>query len=109
MEISQSSDRPDIIDPSTRYSFNQFCELCRMEPEVVILLVEEGVIIAEGRQPATWTFSFQMVKRLKRAYRLQRDLELNISGVALSVELLEEIDQLRDELARLRSRLETLA
>jgi chaperone modulatory protein CbpM len=108
MAASRPSGRPDIIDTGAQYSFDQFCKLCRIKPDILVLLVEEGIIVAEGAERDSWTFSFAMVKRLKRAYRLQRDLELNLPGVALSVDLLEEIDQLKSEVNQLRQRLETL-
>jgi chaperone modulatory protein CbpM len=108
MQTSQPNSRPDIIEKGAQYSFDQFCKLCHIKPDILILLVEEGIIIAEGAQPETWTFSFSMVKRLKRAYRLQRDLELNLPGAALSVDLLEEIDRLKEEVNQLKHRLETL-
>ena len=37
--------------------------------------------------------------RARTALRLQRDLEINLPGVALALELLEELDRLRRELA----------
>ena len=38
------------------------------------------------------------LRRARLAVRLERDLELNLAGVALAVELLEELAQLRREL-----------
>jgi len=104
MESNQPDEFPDIIDQEASYSLEEFCALCHIDQSVMIQLVEEGIVVANGARPASWTFSFRMVKRLKRAYRLRRDLDLDLPGVALSVELLEQIDQLREELDSLKRR-----
>ena len=44
------------------------------------------------------TFGRYAMLRVARARRLTHDLELNTAGVALALELLEEIDQLRSRL-----------
>jgi chaperone modulatory protein CbpM len=44
---------------------------------------------------AEWRFSGTALRRARTALRLQRDLEINLPGVALALELLEEIDKLR--------------
>lgn len=95
----------DLIDDGTRYDRKQFCAVCRIDPDVLVELVEEGVIYPENRSKGDWVFSYRSVRRFKRAYRLQRDLELNLTGVAVSVDLLDEIDALRQEIATLRSQL----
>jgi chaperone modulatory protein CbpM len=41
------------------------------------------------------------VIRVRRAVRLQRDLELNLPGTALALELIDEIEQLRCRVRRL--------
>ena len=45
-----------------------------------------------------WHFTGDALRRARLAVRLERDLELNLAGVALAVELIEEIEQLRRQL-----------
>ena len=45
-----------------------------------------------------WRFTGDALRRARLALRLERDLELNLAGVALAIELIEEISQLRREL-----------
>jgi len=59
--------------------------------------VEEGVLHVVDVS-TEWRFSGDAVRRARLALRLERDLELNLAGVALAVELIEEISQLRREL-----------
>mgnify|MGYP001114320439 CR=1 FL=1 len=44
--------------------------------------------------------------RISRAIRLQRDLSVNLPGLALALELLDEIDHQRQQLASLKQQLE---
>ncbi|MFD1122978.1 chaperone modulator CbpM [Methylophilus flavus] len=55
----------------------------------------EGILIPDGRSPAEWIFSGDSLNRAKKAMRLMHDLEINTSGVAMVIELLDEISRLR--------------
>jgi chaperone modulatory protein CbpM len=46
---------------------------------------------------AEWRFSGAQLRRARIALRLERDLGVNAAGVALALELLEELEQLRRE------------
>jgi chaperone modulatory protein CbpM len=43
--------------------------------------------------------------RLHRALRLQQDLEVNLPGIALTMNLLEELDELRSRIRVLERKL----
>jgi chaperone modulatory protein CbpM len=57
--------------------------------------VEEGVISVLEIDAAEWRFSGAQLRRARIALRLERDLGVNAAGVALALELLEELEQLR--------------
>ncbi len=40
-----------------------------------------------------WRFSGAALRRARLALRLERDLELNLAGVALALELMEELER----------------
>ena len=68
-------------------------------PEYLIMAwVSEGVLSPAGASPEDWRFSGSSLQRAKTAARLMHDLELNLPGVALALNLLEELDQLRGQL-----------
>lgn len=96
----------ELVDESERVTLRQLCELCGVPAEYVIELVEYGVIEPEGSTPPEWRFSGRTVSRSLRARRLERDLGLNLQGVALSLDLLEELESLRQEVEALRRQLE---
>ncbi len=82
------------------------CHALELASPQVLEIVEHGIIVPTGATPEDWLFDLQMISTAKRALRLQRDLQLEWSTVALVLELLEERDRLRDENAMLQRRLQ---
>ena len=90
-----------ILDDQSDVTLEELCEACRVEQSVIIELVEEGIVepMTENVQP--WRFSATTLPRVVSALRLQRDLELNLAGVAFALELIGEIETLRNRLKRM--------
>ena len=59
----------------------------------------------EARQ---WEFDVAALSRLRKAQRLQRDLKMNLPGLAMSLELLDEVEEMGREVARLNHRIRQL-
>lgn len=86
--------------PDEVLTLEQLCRACAVQTEFVLSLLEEGVAQPlEGEQPETWRFSEIQVKRVSVAWRLQRDLGVNPAGAALALQLLDEVETLRAQLA----------
>jgi chaperone modulatory protein CbpM len=74
-----------------------------VEERYIVELVEEGVLGSQGAasvievDKTEWRFHGAEVRRARIALRLERDLGINVAGVALVLELLEELEQLRRE------------
>ncbi|MDB4426779.1 chaperone modulatory protein CbpM [Porticoccaceae bacterium] len=95
------------MDLSAQYfSLEEICYATQNPSQTIIEIVNQGIVEPEGAGPETWLFNTQMISVTKRACRLHRDLEIDWSGIALAISLIEELDQLRDENQRLRKRLE---
>jgi chaperone modulatory protein CbpM len=73
------------------------CTICRIEIIELRNLVEFDILLplAESQTEEEWQFDRQQLKRLRSALRLRRDLELNYQGVALVLQLMQEIEELR--------------
>jgi chaperone modulatory protein CbpM len=82
-----------------------FCQTADMPAAYVIEIVEHGILEPQGHTPDDWLFDDQAPVVAKRAAKLHHDLELEWEGVALALELLEEVQQLRAENSMLRQRL----
>jgi len=87
-------------------SFEELCLSANMDEAMVLEWVEYQVIQPDtGNAPEEWLFSAAAVNVLKKALRLQRDLQLDLADVAMVVKLLEENEALQEENARLKQRL----
>jgi len=76
-------------------SLQQLCHSATAEPEIVLQLVEYEVLLPQGNQDNNWQFQADDLARLRRAQRLMRDFELNLPGLALVMQLLDELAELR--------------
>lgn len=78
---------------------------CQLEITFVVQCVEVGVTECSGPQ-LQWQFDAASRARLLKAWRLHRDLDVHIGALPLVLDLLEEVEGLRQEAAHLRSRLQ---
>lgn len=93
--ITRRSVTGDILDDRIEYSLGDLCRVCAVDAETVIDMVAEGVVEPNGENPQHWRFTGRSVLRVQTAIRLQRDLRVNLPGVALALDLLEELEELR--------------
>ena len=89
-----------IVEEEVELTLGELCRRCQVEADFIVELVQEGVIDPLTPSAQRWTFSGHSLTRLRQARNLHRDLGLNLAGVALALELLEERDRLYAELAR---------
>lgn len=78
----------------------QFCQICEVNTNEVTEMVSHGLLDPRGRSFKNWCFTPEDIVRVKRAKRLQQDLDLNLPGVTFILELLDEINRLREKLLR---------
>ena len=91
----------DLLDEQTMLSLSELCHACSSHAEWVIALVDEGVLEPIGHPQSQWQFSAISLKKVNTAMRLQQDLDINLAGVALALNLIDEIETLRARLRRL--------
>ena len=90
-----------IVEEEIQLTLDDLCVACAVHAERIVELVEEGVLEPAEREPGSWRFGGASLRRARVALRLQRDLEINLAGVALALELLDEIASLRARLRRI--------
>ncbi|MCR9260652.1 MAG: chaperone modulator CbpM [Pseudomonadaceae bacterium] len=69
-------------------SLGEACQLCHVEIEFVHALIEEGALeLADGHS----VLDRGQFARLRKAVRLHKDLGVNPPGVALALELMDQL------------------
>lgn len=87
------------------YTMQEFCTLTHLPADHVRELVALG-ILEPRRDQERWTFTASQLNRCMKAERLRQDLELNLHGVALALELMERNSRLRRRVTYLEHVLE---
>ena len=82
-------------------TLGQLCRACGVHADWIISLVEEGIIEPQGEDIRLWRFSGASLVRARSALRLQRDLGVNLAGIALALDLMEELESLRAQIKTL--------
>ncbi len=90
-----------VTGQSLRLTLGELSRQAGIEAEQVLAMVEEGIIEPLQEAQDAWSFPTESLYRVTTVIRLQRDLQVNLAGAALALQLL-------DELTRLRSRVQTL-
>jgi chaperone modulatory protein CbpM len=80
---------------NTWHSVDQLREMFNISESLMRELIAHDIILPVGVQSAEWSFDMVQLKRLQTALRLQHDLEVNLAGVALVLELMDELETLR--------------
>lgn len=87
-----------VIETDERLSLEDLCEAINSNSDFIISLIEQDLLEPHGNEPASWEFDLVCYKRAKRAASFHHDLEINMPGIALALDLLDKIDRLESEL-----------
>lgn len=82
----------------TSFSLEELCEICHISSDTIHAYIEFEIIHPAGKTPTDWKFDINHLSRVKTGLRLQHDLEVNLAGVAVVLDLLDEVDELRARL-----------
>lgn len=97
-----------LIDDDATLTFVDVCQKYDLTEPWLRDLLEQGIFshIDTAVIPMKQlNFDPLMVKRVLSARRLEQDLGINVPGVLLALELLDELDAIRDELDVLKRHL----
>ncbi len=90
-----------ILEEQEDLSLGELCRLCRVHADYVLDLVAEGVLNPEGKTVRHYRFHGECVIRTCKAIRLQRDMGLNLAGVAMVLDLLDEMEELKNKIRQM--------
>ncbi len=90
-----------VVEEGIHLTLHELCRASHAPFEQVQVWVVEGVLEPEGQSPEEWRFTGAALRRARLAQRLTRDLEVNVAGVALALDLMDEIAALEAKLQQL--------
>lgn len=86
----------EIIDEQLSFTLDQFAESCGQPPEWILQLLEYDILPTRS-ETTEHVFLGEDLSRARRAYRLQRDFDASFSAVAMMLDLIDEVQQLRKQ------------
>ena len=87
-----------IIEEAQCLTLEEFCQATHVTREIIIEMIDYELIQPQGKKPEEWRFDSTSLKRGRMAVSFYHDLEVNMPGVALALELIDRIEQLRRQL-----------
>jgi chaperone modulatory protein CbpM len=92
-----------LLDENVTYTLYELIDIGQIDEKIIIEMIEYGVIEPRGQTQQEWKFTSFALIRFKKALRLHRDLAVNWAGISLALDLLDEVDELRQQLAVLKN------
>jgi chaperone modulatory protein CbpM len=87
-----------LIEETTTISFHEVCQKYSIPEELLSEMIEQGLFADQCADKEQIALDQKALRRLEAAFRLHKDLGINLPGVALALDLLEEIEKMRQEL-----------
>lgn len=91
-----------LLDDATTVSFVEICHKYQINEDLLIEIVEHGIIDVDVSNIRSVQFDLCMQDKILTVCRLQRDLGINVAGVALVLDLLDELENSQKELSILQ-------
>lgn len=84
-----------IVEEEVSMTLPELCQVCCVKTDYIIDLVEEGILEPFDNNrlltdSSLWLFTGESLQRVRMTVRLQRDLSVNLAGVALIFEILKD-------------------
>ena len=92
-----------LMNYNITLTFVEVCHHCHLSEEELMNWIAHGLLGDEVRSSVEAAkFNHDMIVRIHTAYRLHNELEVNVQGTILALELLDQIAEMRNELAILK-------
>jgi len=92
-----------IADEEAIISVSDICHTYSVTQQQIEEMVELGVIQPIEHQVCEWCFDMCAFKRFQKALRLQHDLEVNLEGIAIILDLIDELEEVKKKLGLFES------
>jgi chaperone modulatory protein CbpM len=96
----------EIHPANFQLSFEELCLSANVSQQTMLAFVQHDIAVPiVGAQPQQWRFHVTCVKKVQKAARLYSDLDIDWADLYLVLNLLDDIEQLKNENEQLKQRL----
>jgi chaperone modulatory protein CbpM len=93
------------LDEQRVVSLEELAQVSGLSRAELVELVQGGAIPVRETHGTSYVFSARVVHVARTACRLRDELELDITGLGVALQLLERVRGLEEDIARLRAQL----
>lgn len=86
-----------MVNENIIYTTHAIRHTHKLSQETINEMVSWGIAEPSGCNPEKWLFTQKDYERIERALRFRKELNINIPGAALALQLIEEIQNLRNK------------
>ena len=86
-----------MVNENIIYTTYAICHSHKLSQESINEMVSWGIAEPSGNKPEKWLFTQKDYERIGCALRFRKELDINIPGAALALQLLEDIQDLRNQ------------
>lgn len=86
-----------MLNDNVFYTTNAVCYSYKLKPDTISEMVAWGIAEPSGNKPEKWLFTHEDFERIGCASRFKDELEINTPGAALALQLIEDIQNLRNK------------
>jgi chaperone modulatory protein CbpM len=98
--MSEHTMPAQLLDETVELTLVEFCRASQTVEEQIRVWVVEGVLQPHGERPEEWRFAAAALRRARVARTLAQELDVNTPGIALALDLMDEIEALKGSLRR---------
>lgn len=89
------------VETNPELTLEELCSACRITPEFIRELIEYGALDCDDVSLEIYRFRPEQLRRVRTIVHLHDDLEVNIPGATLAIELIEEMERMRAKIEML--------
>jgi chaperone modulatory protein CbpM len=97
MDKRDRSRKAAVFRANSAITIQEVCRAYGVERSLVVSMIEYGIVSV----PRGEAFDASAVTRLSKAARLYKDLNVNVQGIAVILDLLDELEAMRARVAAL--------
>ena len=84
-----------IINDTNTLTFDELCRATNAENSLILQLIDYHIIQPIGNSQTNWQFDHISLRRARIASNFYYDLEVNLAGIGLLIDLLEQMDDMK--------------
>lgn len=86
------------VEEHPQLTFEEICRAVGVSPDFVQEAISFGIIEPHEFSTQQWRFNSKEIRRLRIALHLHQDLEVNLAGAALVLDLLQRMEEMHVQL-----------